>query len=251
MLCTSFCETYKTTQYNSLNVKLSNSQLNKLKSAIKNETDVVLRLSSNMVGNSGGNTNFPHELLLTNRQVANIRKAFANHLSTDIKFSKTQLSKMIQLGGFLGKLLGPLLKTGLPSMKSVIKPLAKSVLVPVGLTAAASAADAGIHKKILGSGKANNNNTILIISNDEMDDILKIVKSLEDSGGLLEGVSETIENEAKEQRGGFLSMLLGTLGASLFGDLLTKKLSGKGVIRAGEGTIRAGESSKRSSLKKF
>ena len=251
MLCTSFCETYKTTQYNSLNVKLSNSQLNKLKSAIKNETDVVLRLSSNMVGNSGGNTNFPHELLLTNRQVANIRKAFANHLSTDIKFSKTQLSKMIQLGGFLGKLLGPLLKTGLPSMKSVIKPLAKSVLVPVGLTAAASAADAGIHKKILGSGKANNNNRILIISNDEMDDILKIVKSLEDSGGLLEGVSETIENEAKEQRGGFLSMLLGTLGASLFGDLLTKKLSGKGVIRAGEGTIRAGESSKRSSLKKF
>ena len=84
------------TQYNSLNVKLSNSQLNKLKSAIKNETDVVLRLSSNMVGNSGDNTNFPHELLLTKRQVANIRKAFANHLSTDIKFSKAQLSKMMQ-----------------------------------------------------------------------------------------------------------------------------------------------------------
>ena len=135
------------TQYNSLNVKLSNSQLNKLKSAIKNETDVVLRLSSNMVGKSGDNTNFPHELLLTNRQVANIRKAFANNLSTDIKFSKAQLSKMIQSGRFLGKLLGPLLKTGLPLMKSVIKPLTKSVLVPLGLTAAASAADAGIHKK--------------------------------------------------------------------------------------------------------
>ena len=238
------------TQYNSLNVKLSNSQLNKLTSAIKNETDVVLRLSSNMVDNSGDNTNFPHELLLTDRQVANIRKAFANNLSTDIKFSKAQLSKMIQSGGFLGKLLGPLLKTGLPLIKSVIKPLANSVLVPLGLTAAASVADAGIHKKILGSG-SDHNNTILIISNDEMDDILKIVKSLEDSGVLLKGVSETIQNEAKEQRGGFLSMLLGTLGASLLGDVLSKGLSGKGVIRAGEGTIRAGYGSKRPSLKNF
>ena len=103
---------YKLTQCNSLNVKLSNSQFSKLKSSIKNETDFVLRLSSNMVGNSNDNTNFSHELLLTNRQVENIRKAFANHLSTDIKLSKTQLSKMIQSGGFLGRLLGPLLKTG-------------------------------------------------------------------------------------------------------------------------------------------
>ena len=121
------------TQYNSLNVKLPNTQLSKLKSAIKNETDVVLRISSNMVGNSGDNTNFPHELLLTNRQVSNLRKAFANHLSTDIKFSKAQLSKMIQSGGFLGKLLDPLLKTGLSLMKSVIKPLTKSVLIPLRL----------------------------------------------------------------------------------------------------------------------
>ena len=110
MLHTSVCDTYKMTQYNSLNVNLSNSQLNKLKSAIKNETNVVLRRSSNMIGNSSDNTNFPHELLLTNRQIANLRKAFANQLSTDIKFSKAQLSKMIQSGGFLGKLLGPLLK---------------------------------------------------------------------------------------------------------------------------------------------
>ena len=238
------------TQYNSLNVKLSNSQLGKLKSAIKNENDVVLRLSSNMVGNSNDNTNFPHELLLTNRQVANIRKAFAKNTSIDMKLTKTQLSKMIQSGGFLGRLLGPLLKTGLPLMKSVIKPLAKSVLIPLGLTAAASAADAGIHKKILGSGH-NNNNTTLIISNDEMDAILKIVKSLEDSGVLLKGVSETIQHEAKEQRGGFLSMLLVTLGACLLGDVLSKCLSGRGVIRAGEGTIRAGYGSKRASLKKF
>ena len=233
------------TQYSSLNVKLSNSQLSKLKSAIKNETDVVLRISSNMVGNSNDNINFPHGLLLTNRQVAIIRKAFANHLSTDIKLSKTQLSKMIKSGGFLGRLLGPLLKTGLPLMKSVIKPLAESVLIPLGLTAAASAADAGIHKKTLGSG--NKNNTTLIISNDEMNDVLKIVKSLEDSGVLLKGVSETIQNEVKEQRGGFLGMLLGTL----FGDILSKGLSGKGVIRAGEGIIRAGYGSKRSSLKNF
>ena len=197
-----------------------------------------------MVSNSNDNTNFPHELLLTNRQVANIHKAFAKNTSAGIKLSKTQSSKMIQSGGFLGRLLCPLLKTGLPLMKSVIKPLAKSVLIPLGLTAAASAADAGIHKKISGSG---HNNTKLIISNDERDDILKIVKSLEGSGVLLKGVSETIQNEAKEQRGGFLSMLLGTLGASLLGDILSKGLSGKGVIRAGKGTIRAGYGSKRSS----
>ena len=101
-------------QYNSLNVKLSNSQLDKLKSAIKNETEIVLRLSSNMIGNSNDKTNFPLDLLLTNRQVANLRKAFSNNLSTDIKLSKIQLSKMIQSGGFLGRPLGPLLKTGLP-----------------------------------------------------------------------------------------------------------------------------------------
>ena len=202
-----------------------------------------------MVGNSNDNTNFPHELLLTNRQVENIRQAFIKNTSIDIKLSKTQLSKMIQSGGFLRRLLGPLLKTGLPLMKSVIKPLAKSVLIPLGLTAAASAADAGIHKKILVSG--HNNHTTLIISNDEIDDILKIVKSLEDSGVLLKGVSETTQHEPKEQRGGFLSMLLGTLGASLLGDMLSKDLFGKRVIRAGEGTVRAGYGSKRASLKIF
>ena len=99
---------------------------------------------------------------------------------------------------------------------------------------------------MLGSGV-----TTLIISNDEMDDILNKVKSLENSGLLLKGVSEIIQQEAKEQRGGFLSMLLGTLGTSLLGDILSTGLSGKGVIRAGEGTIRAGYGSKRPSLKKF
>ena len=108
------------TQYNRLSTKLSNSQLNKLKSPIKDENDVVIRLTPNMISGSNDKTNFPHELLLTKRQVSSIRKAFANNLSVDIKFSKTQFSKMIQSGGFLGKLLGPLLKTGLPLIKNLI-----------------------------------------------------------------------------------------------------------------------------------
>ena len=131
-------------QYNRLNVKLSNSQLNKLNCAIKNEKEVVLRFSSNMIGNSNYEINFPLGLLLTNIQVANLRKAFANNSSTNIKLSKTQLSKMIQSGRFLGRLLGPLLKAGLLLIKNEIKPLVKSVSIPLGLTAAASAADAGI-----------------------------------------------------------------------------------------------------------
>ena len=127
------------TQYSSLNVKLSNSELNKLKSQIKNENEAVLRLSSNMVGDD--ETNFRHKLLLTNRPVLILRKAFANKWSTNIKLSKAQLSKMIQSGGSLGMLLGPLLKTEWPLIKNVIKPLAKSILIPLGLTAAASVAE--------------------------------------------------------------------------------------------------------------
>ena len=142
------------------------------------------------------------------------------------------------LGNLLGKLAGPLTKIAMT--------LAKNVLVPLGISAAMSAIDGSIKKKVLGSGM-----TTLIISNDEMDDVLKIVKSLENSGLLLKEVSETIQHEAKEQRGGFLSMLLGTLGASLLGDISSKGLSGNGVIRAGEGTIRAGYGSKRPSLKFF
>ena len=195
-----------------------------------------------MIGDSNDKDNFPHELLLTDRQVSSIRKAFANNSSIDIKFSKTRLSKIIQSGGCLGKLLGPLLKTGLPLIKNIIAPLAKSVLMPLGLTAAASAADAGIRKKILGSG-----NTTLIISNKDIEDVIKIVKSLEDSGLLLKGVTKSVQNEVKEQKGGFRSMLLGALGASLLGNLLTGKgafHAGKEIHAAGEGVVRAGEGNK-------
>ena len=111
-------------------------------------------------------------------------------------------------------------------------PLAKNVLAPLGLTAAMSAIDGSIQKKIHGLGIK------LIIEEEDMKDIMKIIEALENSGILLKGVSKTIENETKEQRGGFLSMLLGTLGASLLGNLLT---DGKGIMRAGDGIVRAGE----------
>ena len=214
-------------EYKTVNAKLSNSQLNKLNSAIKNRQRTILRMNAKMLNSD----NLPHELLLTTRQKTKLRNAIENNMSTDIKLSKAQISKIIQSGGFLGKLLGPLLKTGLPLMKNVIKPLAKSLLALSELTAAMSAVDAGIQKKIFGSGTRT-----LVISNEEINDIMKIGQPLEDFI-LLKGVTKTIKNETKEQKGGFLSMPLGTLGASLLGNLLT----GKGTVRAGEGTIRAGE----------
>ena len=164
----------------------------------------------------------PHELLLTKRQKTKLGNAFNNNMSTNLKLSKAQISKIIQSGGFLGSLLsklaGPLIKVAVP--------LAKNVLAPLGITAAASATDAGIQKKIHGFGT-----TTLIISNEEMNDIRKIVQALENSNILLKGVTKTIKNEAKMQKGGFLIMLLGTLGASVLGNLL----SGKGILRAGSG----------------
>ena len=171
-----------------------------------------------------------------------------SHSSADIKLPKTQLPKMIKSGGFLNRLLAPLLETALPLIKNVIKPLAKSVLIPLGLTTVASAADTGIHKKILGSGRYSSSalhNTTLIISNDEIEDIIKIVKFFEDSDLLLKGVTEAIQIEVKEQKGGSLSVLLGTLGASILGNHLTgkgiyKAGKGKRIYRAGEGIVRDG-----------
>ena len=133
-------------------------------------------------------------------------------MAADIKLSKAQIKKLIQSGGFLGNLLsklaGPLMKVAML--------LVKNVLAPLGLTAAMSAIDESIKKKMHGSGT-----TTLNIASEDMDDIMKIIEALENSGILLKGVSKTIDHEIKEQKGGFLSMLLGTLGASLLGNLLT------------------------------
>ena len=125
---------------------MSNSQLNKLKPGIKNGTELTLKVSSNFASDSNDESNFAHQLLLPETQVLKFRETFANDSSTNIKLSETQLHKIGQSGGFLCRLLGPLLKTGLPLMKNVLKPLAKNVLMPLALTAAGSSTDAVIQK---------------------------------------------------------------------------------------------------------
>ena len=142
-------------EYSKVNVKLTDTHLKKLKTAFKNKTGTTLRISLKMLD---GN-NLPHELLLTTRQKTKQRNAFNNNMSTDLKLSKAQISKIIQFGGFLGSLLSKLAF----SLMKVAIPVAKNVLAPLGITAAASAIDAGIQKKIHGSGT-----TTLIISNEEM-----------------------------------------------------------------------------------
>ena len=191
-------------KYNTVNDKLSNLQLNKLKRVVGSNEGTTLRINARMFNSN----NLPRELLLTIRQTTKLRNAIESNMSTDIKLSKAQISKIIQSGGFLGKLLGPLLKTGLPLLKSVMKPFGL-----LGLTAASPAIDVGVQKNIYGS-----RTTTLVISDEEMNGIMQIVQALGNSGILLKGVTKTIKNETKEQKGGFLSMLLGTLGASLLGD---------------------------------
>ena len=158
-------------EYSKVNVKLTDTQLKKFKNAVKNKTGTTLRINLKLFN---GN-DLPHELLLTTRQKTKIRTAFNNNMSADIKLSKAQI-KITPSGGFLGtllsKLAGPLMKIAVP--------LAKNYLAPLGITAAASAVDAGIQKKIHGSG-----NTTLIISNEEMNDIMKTVQAFEDSNILL------------------------------------------------------------------
>ena len=170
-----------------------------------------MKISSNVADDSDVENNVLHKLVLTNTQVSRLRKAFANSSSANIKLSKPQLHKIKQSGEFLGRLLEPLLKTGLPLIGNVLKPLAKSVLIPLGLIEAASATDVAINKKMFGSGSrcpsdwalCSSNlalHTTLIISNEEMDDILKIIKSLEEFGLLIKGVSKTIKNEPKNKK---------------------------------------------------
>ena len=200
-------------------------------SKLTNNARTTLRMSLKMFD---GN-DLPHELLLTTRQKTARRNAFNKNMSTDIKLSKAQIPEIIQSGEFLGSLLS---KLSGPLMKVTV-PLAKNILATLEITAAASAIDAGIQKKIHGSGTKT-----LIISNKHMNEIIKIVQALEDSNILLKRVTKTIKKETKEQKGGFLSMLSGTLGASLLGDLLSRKgiaragsgnNKGKGIVRAGYG----------------
>ena len=160
-------------------------------------------------------------------------------MATDIKLSKVQISKIIQSGGFLGVLLS---KTA-GSLMKVAVPLAKNISAPSAITAAASAIGAVIQKEIHGSGT-----TTLIIPNKEMNDIMKIVQALEDSGISLKGTTKTIENKTKDQKGGFLEMLLRTLGTSLLGNMS----AGKGIVTTaeygnkGQEIARAGYGSKNS-----
>ena len=210
-------------EYTKINCKLANVHLNKFKKAVKSNEGATLRLGIKNFNKD----ELPHELLLTTRQNTKLRNAINNNLATDIKLSKAQIKKLTQSRGFLSKLLsklaGPLMKVAML--------LAKNVFAPLGLTAAMSAIDGSIQKKIHCSGVK------LIIEQEDMNDIMKIIEALENSGIILKGVSKTIEKETKEQREGFLCMLLGTLGASLLGNLLT---GGKDIMRAGDGIVRAG-----------
>ena len=222
-------------EYSKINCKLTNLQLNKLKKAVKSNEGATFRLGIKNFNKD----ELQHELSLTTRQNTKLRNTINNNLATDIKLRKFQIKKLIQSGGFLGKLLGKLL------MK-VAMSLAKNVLAPLGLTTAIFAIDGSIEKKIHGSGVK------LIIEQEDLNNIIKIIEALENSGILLKGISKTIENETKEQRGAFLGMLLGTLGASLLGNLLTggkgMMRAGDGIIRAGDGIVRAGEGSKKKPL---
>ena len=177
-------------EYSKINCKLINVQLNKFKKAVKSNEGATLRLGLKNFNKD----KLPHELLLTTRQNTKLRNAINNNLTTDIKLSKAQIKKLIQSEGFLGKLLS---KLAGPSMKLAL-PLAKNLLAPLGLTAAMSAIDGSIQKKIHGSGIK------LTIEEEDMKDNMKIIDALENSGILLKGVSKTIENETKEQREGFL-----------------------------------------------
>ena len=176
----------------------------------------------------------PRELLLTARQKTKLRNALNNNMSTDINLSKAQISKIIQ-----SRVFRIIIKKTSWSINESSSSFGKNILAPLGITAAASAIDAGIQKKIHGSGRPSS--TSLIISNKEMNDIMKIAQALEDSNILLKVVTKTIKNKTIKLKGGFLSMLLSTLGARLLGNLLSgKRIAGAGSgNKKGKGIVRA------------
>ena len=203
-------------EYSKVNVKLSDTQLKKLKTAFKNKTGTTVRISLKMLN---GN-DLPYELFLTTRQKTKLRNASNNNMSTDLKLSKAQISKTVQSGVFVGSLLS---KLAGPLMNVAVL-LAKNILAPLAITAAAI--DAEIQKKRYGSGT-----TPLTVLHEEMNDIMKIVQVLEDSNILFKGRTERVKNETKEQKGGFLRTLVDTLWSILLGN----SLSGKGIVRASSG----------------
>ena len=215
-------------QYNKVDLHLTKLQLKKMQETVKNNNGTTIRLSNK-------NFNKNHlllELYLTQKQMEKLIKKIRNNMSTDIKLSKVQINKIMKEGGNLGKLL----MTFLPKLIKPAISLGKNFLAPFGLRAAMSATDATIQKKMYGSG-----NTTLIISNDDLEDLIELVTALEEHDILLKGTSKTIKNKTKKQEGGFLSMLLGTLGTSLLGNLLT----GRGLYRTGKGIYRTGQGLKR------
>ena len=205
-------------QYNKINLHLTNLQLKRIQDAVKNYNGTTIRIS-----NKNFNKNqLIHKFYLTKKQMEKLIYKIKNNMLIDIKSSKVQINKIINEGGNLGKLL-------MHFLPKLIKPailLGKNILAPLELSAAMSATDAAIQKKMHGSGNAT-----LIISDNDMNDLNKIVATLEEHDILLKGTGKTIKNETKEQKGGFLSMLLGALGASLLGSLL----SGEGLYRTGYG----------------
>ena len=214
-------------EYNKVNVKLSNLKLSKLNTAVKNNEGTTLRISSKMFNSN----DLPHELFLTQRQITKLRNNIENNMSSDMKLSKAQ--KIIMSGGNCSKFAGPLMK--------ISRPLVTKVLPNLGLTAAMSGIDGAIKKKRHGSGSGT---TTLIISNDEMDDIIKIVQALENQGVLVGGVTKSIKNDIKNLSENGIGMLLGMLGSSLLSDVFNKSLSGHGITRSGHGIARSGYGNK-------
>ena len=215
-------------QYNKIDVHLTKLQLKKMQDAVKNNNGTTIRLTNKNFNNN----KLIHDLYLTEQQLNKLRKKVDNNMSTDIKLSKVQINKIIKEGGNLGRLL-------INFLPKLIKPaisIGKNILAPLGLSAAMSATDAAIQKRMYGSG-----DSMLIISNNDLNDLNKIITALEEHDILLKGTAKAIKNETQKQKGGFLSMLLGTLGASLLGNLLT----GKGLYRTGQGMYKAGQGSKK------